>query len=168
MSAPAWRSPAAVAAVLAVLGALAAAANVQMSRRYVEAAATLSRFQPVVRPVSLPGGAPGVRIEYQNPGPWQVALLEVQVLAWRDGVYLGAATRDLRAAPLVVPPGDSRAVELTLPPLSSTRGEEDASAQEPPGEAGTWFFSVSGRMELPIVGTRSFSRESRYPAGEGP
>ena len=147
--------------MLGLLGSLAAAANVYMGRRYVEAAATLSRFEVSVRPIPASGASFGVSVEYHNPGPWPIALLEVQVLAWRDGHYVGAATRDLRNAPVVVSPGTSRSVELTLP------GSRTAAVEPGRTDEGTqWRFTASGRIELPMLGARSFTRETRYPDAE--
>lgn len=158
---PGWRSPTALAVVLGLLGTLAGAANVQMGRRYVEAAATLSRFEVSVRPLPDPAASPRVSVEYRNPGPWPITLLEVQVLAWRNGQYLGAASRDLRRAPLVLPPGAASVLDLTFPNMARPASEPGPSG----GEA--WHFTVSGRIELPVLGARSFSRESRYVVGEG-
>lgn len=158
---PGWTSPKALAALLGLLGILTGAATVQMGRRYVEAAATLSRFEVSVQPVSHPGAPVGVSVQCRNPGPWPVTLLEVQVLAWRDGEYLGAASRDLRRAPLVLPPAGASTLDLTFPDAAWPGAEPDRAD----GEA--WYFTVSGRIELPVLGARSFSRESRYVTGEG-
>lgn len=158
----AWLTRAALAALLAVLGAASAAGSVAMARRYVQMAATVSRFEARAEPVALPDGRAGVRVRYRNPGPWPVELVEAQVLAWHDGRYVGAASLDLRARPLQLPPGGEEAVELAWP------GAPEATAVMGAPGAGGWRFSLSGRLILPAVGVRTFQRAAAFPEGGAP
>lgn len=148
-----WSLSTAAAALLAVLGAAAGAGNVQMARRFGDAATTLSRFQVSVLPVAPAGEGLGLRVDCFNPGPWPVSVLEVQVLAWQEGAYVGAASRDLRGAPLVLAPGTAGSVDLSLPGGVRLEGRD---------AAGDWRFAVSGRLEVPVLGARTFGRETRY------
>ncbi|HEY8424752.1 MAG TPA: hypothetical protein VIK73_01905 [Limnochordales bacterium] len=158
-----WSASALVAVLLVAMGVASAAGSVEMGRRYVMLAATMGRFESSVEPIILADGRPGVRIAYGNPGPWPIDLLEVQVLAWRDGRYVGAASLDMRAGALQVPAGGSRAVELAFPGLPS-----DMPAVVGGDHGGAWTFQVSGRVSLPVIGPRPFVQRSVYPAGIAP
>ncbi|NLG70016.1 MAG: hypothetical protein GX496_10755 [Firmicutes bacterium] len=163
MGARRWSFSTLAAVLLAVLGVASAAGSVEMARRYVRVAATLGRFESAAEPMVLADGRLGVRIAYRNPGPWPIALLEIQVLAWRDGRYVGAASLDRRANPLEVPPGGSRAVELAF-----ARPAGDPPAVSGVDDVGAWVVQLSGGMQLPVIGPRPFARRTLYPEGTAP
>lgn len=161
MVARGFRAPSVAAFVLLVSGILGAAGTTRMSRQYVEGARTLSLFEVGVE-VAAVSPALELSLSYLNPGPWPVTLLEVQVLAWHGGDYLGAASRDLRQNPLVVAPSSTGQLTLTFP-----AGTETARPPAGDGAGASWRFYLSGRLELPVLGARTFSREAVYSDVEG-
>ncbi|WP_324717548.1 hypothetical protein U7230_04520 [Carboxydochorda subterranea] len=150
---PRWAQ--AIGLALAIAGTLGLAGSWSLAQRYVALTRALNRLAVDVARVQA---APRlvVDLRYRNGGPWPVVLLEVQVLAWQDGRYAGAASVDLRDRPLEIPAAGGE--QLLQVPFASAA---------PPGTATVWRLAVSGRLQLPVAGSHTFEYRVEYHPGEG-